>query len=267
MKQIIAISITISFLFINCNNRDTTTTASSSKNKNLQLVKPILQTIAKYPDSIGLRLQLINVLDSLQLYPEAIKQIDSLTKKDSTNYGLWYRKGKLMENAKDTFEAINSYTKALKIYPAPDGMLSLANLLAEKRNIQALSICNAVLNLRMGREYDAHSYFISGVYFARTGNTKKAQQLFDECISNNYSYLEAYLEKGFIFFDAKNYDAALKIFKLAASINNTYPDAYYWMAKCFEAENNKQEALKNYQIAFQLDNTLQEAGDAIKRLQ
>ena len=79
--------------------------------------------------------------------------------------------------------------------------------------------------------------------------------------------MEAYLEKGFIYYDAKQYAAALKIFKMAANINNTYADAYYWMAKTQEALQQKDEALKNYQAALLLDKSLKEARDGMNRLQ
>ena len=222
--------------------------------------------IQQYPDSAGLRLRYVDVLDSLQQFALAQQQMDSLIKKDGGNYGLWFRRGKLFESAKDTANAIASYENALKIYSSPEGQLTLANLLAEKKDKRALDICNNILNLRMGRDYNANSFFISGVYYARKGNTAKALQQFDECIFNNYNYMVAYMEKGFIFFDAQKYDDALKVFSAAINVNNSYADAYYWLAKCYEAKNEKQEAIKNYQTAWQLDSTIKEASASIERL-
>jgi tetratricopeptide (TPR) repeat protein len=227
----------------------------------------LTNNVAKHADSAGLRLQLINALDSINDFKNALIHMDILLKKDSGNYGLWYRKGKLLENSKDTIQAIKAFNSALRIYPSPDGMLSLANLLAETRSKNALPLCQQVLDLRMGREYDAHAHFISGIYFARTANYTKAQIEFDNCINNNFSYIEAYLEKGFIFYDAKKYEEALKIFKMASNINNTYPDAYYWLAKTQEAMHQNAEALKNYQTALMLDKNLKEATEAIQRLE
>jgi tetratricopeptide (TPR) repeat protein len=230
------------------------------------VISQFQKLIQQYPDSVGLRLRFVDALDSLQQYNSAVAQLDTLIKKDGGNYGLWFRRGKLLEDAKDTGNAISSYNNALKIYPSPDGQLTLANLLAEKKDKRALDICNNILNLKMGREFNAHCFFISGVYYARTGNTTKALQQFDQCILNNYNYMVAYMEKGFIYFDEKNYDEALKTFNTAANIQNTSPDAYYWMAKCYEAKNQKQDAVKNYETAFQLDSTMKEAAEAIKRI-
>ncbi|MDE3234701.1 MAG: tetratricopeptide repeat protein [Bacteroidota bacterium] len=263
MKKI-ALFAGIVFFAAACNNH--TSDHQSSDNLSAK-AQDLSQKVQQHPDSAGLRLQLVDALDSLNNYKEAAAQMDLLIRKDSLNYGLWFRKARLQESAKDTLQAIEAYNKALHIYPSPDGMLSLANLLAEKKNENALLLCQRVAELRLGREYIAHCSFISGVYYARTGNTERALQAFDNCINNDFSYMEAYQEKGFIFYDAGKYADALKIFQMAAQVNNTYADAYYWQAKCYEAMNQKAEAIKNYQTALGLDNQLKEAAAAIKRLQ
>ncbi len=267
MKQFISVAV-VMIIFLQACNNDTTNSEDKKRLKgNTALLHQLEQQITKNPDSSGLRLKLVDALDSLSRYKEANVQMDSLIKKDSMNYGLWFRKAKLLETAKDTLNAILSYTKAIKIYPSPDGQLQLANLLAESKNENALVLCQRVQDLRLGRDYSAHCNFIAGVYFARIGNKQKAEQLFDACINDNFAYMEAYLEKGFIFYDARKFADALKIFQMAAKVNNTYADAYYWQAKCFEALNKKEEAIKNYQTALLLDKDLKEAKEALKRLQ
>ncbi|MBN8835761.1 MAG: tetratricopeptide repeat protein [Sphingobacteriia bacterium] len=249
-------------LLLSCKN-------STNEQKNKQLVTAITglqEQVNKKPDSAGLRLALVNAFDSAKNYKEAISQINILLKKDSLNYGFWFRKGQLLSTVGDTPAAIRSFTYAAKIYPAPDALLSLGNLYAETKNSEALKIAQAVMHLKLGREYNAHCYFISGVYFARVGKTTEALENFENCIKENYTYMEAYMEKGFIYYDAKKTEAALKIFIMAANINNTYADAYYWQAKCYEALNKKEDAVKNYQLAFKIDGQLKEAAQAIDRL-
>jgi tetratricopeptide (TPR) repeat protein len=91
----------------------------------------------------------------------------------------------------------------------------LANLYAEQKNERALLICTQVKRLSLGREYDAHADFISGIYNARTHNTEKALSFFDDCIANDYTYMEAYIEKGLVYFDNKQYNEAMNVFKFA----------------------------------------------------
>ena len=240
-------------------------TQSADTSAAQQVVDKLSADVAK-TKSIPARLHLIDVLDSMKIYDKAIAHLDTLLLKDSKNSELWLRKGQLHEDSKDTAEAIRSYENAIKIYPSPENQLYLANLLAEHRDAKALALCNSVASMGMGRETDANCNFIAGVYFSRTGNAKRALQLFDKAINDNYTLMEAYMEKGFIYYDHKNYRQAMRTFETAITINNQYADAYYWKAKCLEAMGNKDEAVINYKRAAGLDKQMNEAAQAIKRL-
>ena len=254
-------------LFLGCYNE-------SAEKKSGTLVKdempvPVKELFAKAkqnPDSIGLRLQLVDALDSIGAYQQAMRQMDSLLTKDSLNYGLWYRKALLQENLKDTAGALRSYRYAIRMYPAPDALLAAANLLAEKKDANALLLCKQVNALHLGREYTAHSHFISGVYYARTGNKQKAIESFNNCLYNDLNYMEAYMEKGFLYYDDKKINEALKVFQSVVTLKNAYADGYYWLAKCQEAMHDSKEAIANYQKALTLDPKLKEASEALKRL-
>ncbi len=224
------------------------------------------ERVKQFPDSNSMRMRLVNALDSLGLYTDAMAQVDSLIKKDSLNNGLWFTKAQLAESNKDTANAILFYERAIRIYPSVEAQLSLANLFAERKDAKALLLCQIVSNMKLGRETNADCDFIAGVYHARTGNKIVATTLFDRCINNNYMYMEAYLEKGFIPFDDKKYADALAIFQKAITVNNTYADAHYWEAKCFEAMNNKATALTSYQRAYGLDKTMKEAEAGMQRM-
>lgn len=229
-------------------------------------VEGLTKQVEQNPDSIGLRMKLINSLDSLKLYDKAIANTDSLIKRDSLNSGLWLTKAQLQENNKDTSNAITSYKRALRIYPSVDAQLYLANLFAETKNPDALKLCANVKKMRLGRENDANSNFIAGIYFSRTGNEKQALELFDQAINDNYTLMEAYMEKGFIYYDNKKFSDAQKIYDKAITVNNTYADAYYWKAKCLEAMGNRADALTNYERALGLDRQMQAAREAIDRM-
>ena len=229
-------------------------------------VQQLFKKINANPDSTGLRLQLVNALDSLGAYGQALGQMDSLIKKDSLNYGLWYRKALLQETTKDTTGALRSYRYAIRIYPSPDAQLAAANLLAERKDSTALLLCRQVASFRMGREYTAHCHFITGVYYARTGNKQKAMDAFNNSIANDLNYTEAYIEKGFLYYDGKQFKEALQVYQTLVTVKNTYADGYYWLAKSEEALNNKAEAINNYQKSLTLDPSLKEAATALQRL-
>jgi tetratricopeptide (TPR) repeat protein len=229
-------------------------------------VKDLLEQTSQYPDSVALRLRLVDALDSLGDYKQAIGQMDSLILKDSLNYAFWYRKALVQQNNEDTTGALQSYRYAITIYPAPDAMLAAANLFAEKKDPTALVLAKNVADMRLGSLYDAHTNFIAGVYFARKGERKKAIDAFDACIYANHSYMEAYMEKGFLYYDNKETDKAIIVFETAVKTSPMYADAYYWLAKCQEITNKRTEAIANYKLALQLDPGLKEAGEALKKL-
>ncbi|MCE3282511.1 MAG: tetratricopeptide repeat protein [Chitinophagaceae bacterium] len=231
-----------------------------------QLVKDLSDRAAKYPDSIEYRVALVDALDSLGRYREALTNMNILLQKDSANNSLWARNALLLERSGDTTAAIRSYARSISIYPEISTQLYLANLFAERKNDTALLLVNNVATNNTDRQTLAECDFIAGVYHARKGNASLAEQLFDRCIGNDRKLMEAYIEKGLLHFDRKKYDDALKIFQAAASVEPTYADAFYYQARCYELTGKTQEAINLYQQALSLDPALQQATEALGRL-
>ena len=254
-------------LFVQCKNNSDKTVVTSKTNADSLHIKELEEQVSKKPDSAGLRFNYISALDSVGDYHKALSQLDSLIIHDKGNYGLWFKKAQVCQHLGDTTSAITYYNTAVSIYPSQDGLLALANLYAETRNSKTLDICQQIDELHLGREYDAYTAFFAGVYFSRIGNKQKALLNFDKSIDNNYTFMDAYLEKGYVYYDTKKYDKALQVFTLANEVNNRFADAYYWQGKCYEALNKKTEAIAKYQLAYDINNLLVEAKAAIKRLQ
>ena len=231
--------------------------------ENIQL---LLQAVQLRPDSLKVREQLALALDSLGDYTNAFKQIDSVVAKDTANNVLWIKRGNIAEDAHDTAAAMYSYIKALHIYETPDALLWLAKLYAETKNQRALLFTSRIKSLALGKQYDAHSAYIAGIYYARTGKTAEALQKFDECIGFNYTYMEAYIEKGMVYFDSKQFNQALSVFQFASTVNILDADTYYYQAKCYEAMQKKDSAIQKYQQSLSLNKGLAEAHDGLKRL-
>jgi tetratricopeptide (TPR) repeat protein len=266
MKKIFFLAL-ITYLFSGCNNNDKKSQAADSiNNSSEQYLNRFAQQVKASPDSVGLRLQYAFALDSLGKYKEALQQMDLLTSKDSSNYGLWFAQGNIAEDARDTLLAEKSYSKAAHIYESPDALLALANLYAEQKNNRAILLCSRVKQLGLGRNYDANCAFIIGVYYSRTHDMNNALKYFDECIANSYTYMEAYIEKGLLYFDAQQYDKALQVFQLASTVNNLYADAYYYQARCYEMMNKKDSAVMFFKQSLQIDPTMKEAREHLKQL-
>jgi tetratricopeptide (TPR) repeat protein len=250
-----------------CNNGDASSDKTdSAKDAMAPLMEHMQQQVQLFPDSAGLRLQYAFLLDSVNMYKDALVQMDTLVQKDSANYGLQFARGQIAEDAQDTLLALKSYAAAARVYESPDVLLALANLYAEQKNDRAILLCSRVKALGMGREYDAHCAFITGVYYARSHKGSEALKYFDECIAANYTYMEAYIEKGLVYFDAQQYDKALQVFQFASTVNNLYADAYYYEARCYEVMNKKDSAVLRFKQSLQLDPTLDAAKEHLEKL-
>lgn len=258
MKKILSVYILI--VFVACTNEaEKPTTIPKST---LQLAHIAYQ----FPDSVGIRLKLIDQLDSLGFHKEALAHADTLLLLDSLNYGFWYRKALLHETLQDTVKAINHYLHAVQIYPAPDALLALANLWAEQKNEKCLNLTAQVKEMRIGRLYDAHCAFINGVFYARTQQYNKAITAFDIALTNSYTYMEAYIEKGLVYFDQHHYQEALAVFEQANTISNTYADGYYYQGRCYEMMGDKKTAIQKFEQSLLLDPSLSAAKAALNRL-
>lgn len=257
----------ILFILLACNAGEDKRAVSKIPSSSLPApVSKLYEEVKTHPDSIGLRLLLVDKLDSIRDEKRAMEEMDKLIKKDSLNYDFWYRKAQLQEAAKDTSGAIKSYRYAVRIYPSPDAILASANLLAEQQNPSALVLCQQVAGLRMGAEYTAHCHFITGIYYARSGNYAKAITAFNQCIYSDYQYMEAYMEKGFILYNTQKTRDALQVFQTVCRVKNNYADGYYWQAKCYERLNDPKAAIKYYQDALTLDPEIREAKEALNRI-
>lgn len=248
----------------NDNAADTKTDAA--KKAITSFTEEMQQQLQQFPDSTGLRLQYAFMLDSASQYKEALAQIDTLLQKDSLNERFLFARGQVAENAQDTMLALKSYAAAAAVYESPDALLALANLYAEQKNDRAILLCSRVMAQRPDRAYAAHAAFITGIYYARSGKGNEAVQYFDECIAINYTYMEAYIEKGLVYFDRQQYQKALQVFQFASTVNNLYADAYYYQARCYEMMNKKDSAVLRFKQSLQLDPTMEAAKEHLNTL-
>lgn len=257
------------FVFCSCNSGSDSDKTSTINSSNATIATPetnsLKQLIDKYPDSAALKLRLAIAFDSLGNYAESLSILNNLIAKDSLNFGLWFTSAQVAEDAGDTALAMKHYERALSIYPSADAVLSLANLYAEQKNPLALNLADQVGQLRLGREYDAHTAFIRGVYYSRTGNNERAINNFDSCITSNYTYMPAYIEKGLVYFHQGKYRDALPVFQFASQVNGLDANPFYWQARCYENLNIKDSAIMLFKKSYQLEKA-PETKEAIERV-
>lgn len=231
------------------------------KQEPLQLPEPS----ADMPDSS--REQLIEQLASREQFAKAIEQIDILLQKNPANPAWLYMKADALEKTADTAGAINLYQEAINAAGLfVEAEMRLANLYAETGNPKALEVINGLLKQPSALRLRSDLLMIRGIYYTKIKDRNKALATYNQIIKEDYSYLDAYLEKGLVYYDNNQFEEARNVFQLSTSIKNSFADGYYWMARCEEKLNQKDAALNNYKRALALDQSLTEAREGISRL-
>lgn len=224
------------------------------------------EALKELPASNLLQLTLARCYQSLDKNEEALAICNSILEKNPQQVDVLKMKADLLDKKGNSNEAIQILEKAYAITPYDaDLNYELAFKYAETKNAKALSLCDSLIQQDSLKTH-AEPYYYKGIYYSNTGNKAAALNQFNEAIQHDYYFLNAYIEKGRIYFDQKKYTEALKIFELANTISATFPDAYYWMGRCQEALGQREEAKLNYQRAYGLDNSFTEAKEAVNRL-
>ena len=245
--------------------------ACHEKENNIALVTTssveadLKEQVSKYPDSLPLRVKLIQLYSDSSDYKNATKVIDDAIKRDSANPELWNIKGSVLYQSEDTMGAITAFERAISIIPLPDYLISIGSLYAQTKNPKALQLADDLLGDKNAKA-EKEAFFIKGLYYSYTGEKARSIEFFDHCIQMNYTFMPAYREKGISLYDLGKYDEAITVLTRAVTIQNSFDEGYYWLGKCDEKLNKKQEAIDNYKTALLYDKDFVEARNALNHL-
>jgi tetratricopeptide (TPR) repeat protein len=229
------------------------------------LEKEMKEAIAKFPDSILLKENLIQYYEDNDNVDLALAQTNDVLQKDSNNVRFWNKKGDLLFLNADTLNAIKAYEKSINIFPDPKIIMSLGALYAQTKSATSLALADALL-IGKNAHAEKEALLIKGLYYSYTGEKQKAIFFFDKSLSFDYTFMPAYLEKGIALYDMNKLNEALLVFDKAVTVQNGYDEGYYWMGRCFEKLNKTQDAIDSYKSALLYDANYIEAKDALARL-
>ncbi len=218
------------------------------------------------PESILLRISLGRAYDAQGNTDEALKICNEILQLKPDQADVMIFQSDLLERKGNLPEAIQLLEKARNLVPNdPELNFNLAFKYAENKNPKVIALCDSLA--RADKEgIQAEPYYYKGIYFSNIGDKSKAIEQFNEAIRHDYYFLNAYIEKGRVFYDQKKFEEAYKVFNLAMSISPKFADAYYWMGRSQEVLGAKEEARLNYQRAYGLDKSFTEAKEAADRV-
>jgi len=268
MKKL-AVLLSLLSLLSACNNNSTKTV--ETKDSVQQLLQSYRDSLKKYPNDTLLKYEFVVTLQDAGKYKEAIGFLDSMniTKGDSANFKTYfeylYKRAELLTQAGDTTNAI----KTLELFVIPGELteagFQLTNLYAETKNPKTILIADA-MNKNDASKKEATPDYLKGIYYYNINDYDNALKQFNSCISKDYTFLDAYMEKGRILYKQTKYKEAQEVYDLAIKVANTFADAHYWKGKCQEALGKKEDAKISYQRAYAFDKELTEAKEAAERI-
>jgi len=218
------------------------------------------------PWSVPLHVNLIQAYAGQQKIDDALSVCDSVLARHPDQVGVLMMKSDLLEQKNDSAGSLKALQQAYLFAPFNEDLCyDLAFKYAQSKDPKALQLCDSLLK-KDTAERKGEPYYFKGVYYSNINDESKALENFNKAIQYDYTFLDAYMDKGKIFYDQKKYNEAEKVFQLALKVSASYADAYYWVGRCQEALGQKEEAILNYQRAYGLDKSLTEAKDAFEKL-
>jgi tetratricopeptide (TPR) repeat protein len=217
--------------------------------------------------SDSMRVQLIEKLAGQEQFAPVLQQLELLLKKEPNNPGWLYMKADALEKTADTTGAIATYTAAIVAAGLfNEAELRLANLYAETGNAETLKICDALLRQPSAVSLRSPVLLVKAIYFIKSKKSEQAITVLNQLIREDYTYMDAYIEKGLIYYDAANFAEAFRVFEKSTQVKNSFAEGYFWMAKSQEKLKKEKEAIANYKRSLALDQSLTEARTALQRL-
>ena len=271
MKNRPAFLVILTILFA-CNNSGTHVTNEQQTQDSLQrLLQSYRDSLKIHPTDTLLKYNLVLTLQEAGRYREAVNVLDSMNipMGDSTQMKVYvnylFKRAELLVLAGDTVNAI----KSLEFFVIPGELTEagkqLAFLYAESKNPKTIAICDSMNKYDENKKDPEPDYF-KGVYYYNIGDHAKALEQFNSCIRKDYTFLDAYMEKGNILYKQSKFKEAIEVYDMAIKVSNSFADAHLWKGKCQEALGQKEDAKISYQRAHAFDKTLTEAKEAADRI-
>lgn len=226
----------------------------------------VKQALDELPKSLFLQLLLARAYEAAGQVPEAIRVCDQIVAEAPDQVNALMLKAELLQNQGNDTEAASTLEQAYALLPGNRTLAEeLAYLYAESQNPRALVLTDSLLKVDTLGQYSS-PFYIRGNYYAIKKNKAEAIKWYDKTLQRDHRYLNAYIEKGKLYFNDGETDKAMATFQLANTVSPAFADAWYWIGRCQEKTGQLKEAKLSYQKAASLDPDFKEAKEAADKL-
>lgn len=224
------------------------------------------RALNELPKSLFLKLLLARAYEANKQPAKAVEICDQIVAEDPQQVNAHILKAELLQGINQDSLAVPALEQAFALLPDNRALAEeLAYAYAETKNPKTIALVDSLLEADTAGEF-ASPLYIKGNYYANRNMMAEAIRWYDETIRRDHRYLNAYIEKGKLYFNSGQTERALSNFQLANTIAPAFADAWFWIAKCQEKMGQKAEAKLNYQKAASLDPEFTEAKEAADKL-
>ncbi|GAC1426091.1 MAG: hypothetical protein NVS1B13_06240 [Flavisolibacter sp.] len=218
------------------------------------------------PSSIVLKIGLARGYQQSSKLDSAMRICDQILQKFPNQLDALLLKSDILKEQNKNQEALVFLEKAYFLSPLDKELAyNLAYDYAQCNNPKALDLAEHLIK-QDSTQTVARAYYIKASFYKNTGRLSSAIDNYNAALIHDYNFLDAYLDKGIVFYEEKKFEQAEATFQLALKVSPTTAEFYFWLGKTQEVEKKKVEARRNYQRAFGLDTSLRQAKQAADRL-
>lgn len=216
------------------------------------------EAINKFPEQTAFKGKMAEVLVQVDRIPEAITIYNELIEQAPDQYEWHYELGRTFAKNRNVIDAIRHLETAYSIQPANFIGLDLAELYAFQLNPKVVQLCDEIIKMNPPNTIPQASY-LKGTYYADKGQNDLAIKCFDESIKSDWKFVDAYLDKGYIYFKEGKFTQAQAVYRQSIEVAQQAPDSYYWLGRTEEALGNIDNAKALYEQTLLLDRNFIEA--------
>jgi tetratricopeptide (TPR) repeat protein len=221
----------------------------------------------QFPDSIPLQLQYHQQIFINGDQKGAIEGLMKLAEKNPSRMDLLNELAVLALQNKDTVLSIYYLNRSIAVNPnQSDAAFMLGGIYAAQKNPNWKKITEHLIQQKEDLVASSRGYYLYGIQLANDNRIKEAIAAFDSAIIQNFTFVDAYIEKAILLYDTDQTDQAIDLLYKALELNRKSADIPFWLGECYLKKKNHEKALAFFEQTLQLDPEYQSATDRIAKI-
>lgn len=266
----------------------------SEHNDTAKAIKVLNYALQLHPNSGSLLVSCAQMYVSIHKPQEALRYLNMAETFEPFNIDLFYTKGNIFSQLRQSEKAIEQYKKALDHADENEKEDIGLQLAFELENIdkydEAIEYLQQILDknpenetalyeigfcfdisekLEEGKNYfsafvDRHPYshiawYNLGITFGKLSLLEKAIDCYDFAIAIKEDFSSAYFNKAHCFTQKEEYQKALECFKETLQFDAEDSLSHYYIGECYEKLNQYERAINSFKQAIELDDFIADA--------